>query len=220
MKSQRNRVYIKSKRQSPLPRELDMVRTHPAIILAAGASQRLGQPKSLVRIGDTTLVGMAYKKLDKAGCSPIVIVTRSELVFDIMQETVGSTVLSNPSPEKGRTGSLQCALLSLAGEKGRLPKGVIVAPVDRPGWTIAHVKSLLTLTTSAALAFKGRKGHPVFMDSVAIESVLTAKADASLRELVRFTEHVVEAPLIGLNIDTPEDLQTLSHHEQELLNEL
>ena len=197
-----------------------MVRTHPAIILAAGASQRLGQPKSLVGIGDTTLVGMAYRKLEKAGCSPIVIVTRSELVFDIMQETVGSTVLSNPSPENGRTGSLQCALLSLAGDRGRIPKGVIVAPVDRPGWSIDHVKSLLASTASAALTNKERKGHPVFMDSVAIESVLTAKADASLREIVHFSEHMVDAPLLGLNIDTPADLQTLSQHEQELLKDL
>lgn len=198
-----------------------MARPCPAIILAAGASQRLGQPKSMVRIGDTTLVGMAYQKLDKAGCSPIVIVTRSELAFDIMQETVGSNVLSNPSPEKGRTGSLQYGLLSLAGDKGRIPRGVIVAPVDRPGWNISHVKSLLdsSVSSSLALASHGRKGHPIFLDSAAIESVLTAKADVPLRDIVKFSEHLVEAPLLDLNIDTPEDLEVLSIHEQELLKD-
>ena len=198
-----------------------MARPCPAIILAAGASQRLGQPKSMVRIGDTTLVGMAYQKLDKAGCSPIVIVTRSELAFDIMQETVGSNVLSNPSPEKGRTGSLQYGLLSLAGDKGRIPRGVIVAPVDRPGWNISHVKSLLdsSVSSSLALASHGRKGHPIFLDSAAIESVLTAKTDVPLRDIVKFSEHLVEAPLLDLNIDTPEDLEVLSIHEQELLKD-
>ncbi len=195
-----------------------MARPCPAIILAAGASQRLGQPKSLVRIGDTTLVGMAYQKLDKAGCSPIVIVTRSELAFEIMQETIGSNVLSNPSPEKGRTGSLQCGLLSLAGDKGRIPRGVIVAPVDRPGWNISHVKSLLESSVSSALASQGRKGHPIFLDTAAIESILTSNADVPLRDIVKFSEHLVEAPLLDLNIDTPEDLETLSIHEQELLN--
>lgn len=175
----------------------------------------------MVRIGDTTLVGMAYQKLDKAGCSPIVIVTRSELAFDIMQETVGSNVLSNPSPEKGRTGSLQYGLLSLAGDKGRIPRGVIVAPVDRPGWNISHVKSLLdsSVSSSLALASHGRKGHPIFLDSAAIESVLTAKADVPLRDIVKFSEHLVEAPLLDLNIDTPEDLEVLSIHEQELLKD-
>lgn len=197
-----------------------MARPCPAIILAAGASQRLGQPKSLVRIGDTTLVGMAYQKLDKAGCSPIVIVTRSELAFDIMQETVGSNVLSNPSPEKGRTGSLQCGLLSLAGDKGRIPRGVIVAPVDRPGWNISHVKSLLESNISATLASHGRKGHPIFLDTAAIESILTAKADVPLRDIVKFSEHLVDAPFLDLNIDTPEDLEALSIHEKELLKDV
>ena len=195
-----------------------MARPCPAIILAAGASQRLGQPKSLVRIGDTTLVGMAYQKLDKAGCSPIVIVTRSELAFEIMQQTIGSNVLSNPSPEKGRTGSLQCGILSLAGDKGRIPRGVIVAPVDRPGWNISHVKSLLESNVSSALASEGRKGHPIFLDNAAIESILTSNADVPLRDIVKFSEHLVDAPLLDLNIDTPEDLETLSIHEQELLN--
>lgn len=197
-----------------------MARLCPAIILAAGASQRLGQPKSLVRIGDTTLVGMAYKKLDKAGCSPIVIVTRSELAYEIMQETIGSNVLSNPSPENGRTGSLQCGLLSLAGDKGRIPRGVIVAPVDRPGWNTSHVKSLLESKASSALSSHGRKGHPIFLDTAAIEFILTAKADAPLRDIVKFSEHLVEAPLLDLNIDTPEDLETLSIHEHELLKDM
>lgn len=176
----------------------------------------------MVRIGDTTLVGMAYQKLAKAGCSPIVIVTRSELAFDIMQETVGSNVLSNPSPEKGRTGSLQCGLLSLAGDKGRIPRGVIVAPVDRPGWDISHVKSLLesSVSSSLTLASHGRKGHPILLDTAAIESALTAKADVPLRDIVKFSEHLVEAPLLGLNIDTPEDLEALSIHAQELLKDM
>ena len=40
-----------------------MAKLCPAVILAAGASQRLGQPKSLVEVGDSTLVGIAYQKL-------------------------------------------------------------------------------------------------------------------------------------------------------------
>jgi CTP:molybdopterin cytidylyltransferase MocA len=139
-----------------------MARPCPAIILAAGASQRLGQPKSLVRIGDTTLVGMAYQKLDKAGCSPIVIVTRSELAFEIMQQTIGSNVLSNPSPEKGRTGSLQCGILSLAGDKGRIPRGVIVAPVTGQDGTFLMSSLSLSRTSLPLLLLKVAKATPFF----------------------------------------------------------
>jgi len=189
----------------------------PAVILAAGASQRLGEPKSLVAVGDTTLVGLAYQKLVKAGCSPVVIVTRSELSVQIMQATVGSIVLVNSDPEEGRTGSIQCGILSLAGDKGRMPRRLIIAPVDRPGWKIEHVKSLLLEERSSTLASNGRRGHPLLLDAEAIQSVLAAPAQSPLRELVSFEEVVVDGPLLGLNIDHPDDLILLKEHESSLL---
>ena len=194
-----------------------MAKSCPAVILAAGASQRLGEPKSLVAVGDTTLVGLAYQKLVKAGCSPVVIVTRSELSVQIMQATLGSTVLVNSDPEEGRTGSIQCGILSLAGDKGRMPRRLIIAPVDRPGWRIEHVKSLLLEESSSTLASNGRRGHPLLLDAEAIQSVLAAPAQSPLRELVSFEEVVVDGPLLGLNIDHPDDLILLKEHESSLL---
>ena len=195
-----------------------MAKPCPAVILAAGASQRLGQPKSLVKVGDSTLVGLAYRKLVEAGCSPILIVTRSELSVPIMQATVGSTVIVNQKPEDGRTGSIQCGILSLAGDKGRMPRRVVIAPVDRPGWSIGHVKSLLLEQRSSTLASNGRRGHPLLLDAEAIQSVLAAPAQSALRELVSFAEVAVDAPLLGLNIDHPDDLILLKKHELSLLD--
>ena len=194
-----------------------MAKLCPAVILAAGASLRLGQPKSLVPIGDTTLVGLAYQKLVKAGCSPVLIVTRSELSVAIMQAAVGSTVLVNASPEQGRTGSIQCGLLSLAGDKGRMPKRVLIAPVDRPGWGVSDVQSLLLAQRSSTLSSNGRRGHPLLLDEQAINSVLAALPERPLRDLVNFEEVIVNAPLLGLNIDTPEDIDMLNQHESSLL---
>ncbi len=194
-----------------------MAKLCPAVILAAGASQRLGQPKSLVPIGNTTLVGLAYQKLVKAGCSPVLIVTRSELSVAIMQAAVGSTVLVNASPEQGRTGSIQCGLLSLAGDKGRMPKRVLIAPVDRPGWGVSDVQSLLLAQRSSTLSSNGRRGHPLLLDEQAIHSVLAALPERPLRDLVNFEEVIVNAPLLGLNIDTPEDIDMLNQHESSLL---
>ncbi len=194
-----------------------MAKLCPAVILAAGASQRLGQPKSLVPIGNTTLVGLAYQKLVKAGCSPVLIVTRRELSVAIMQAAVGSTVLVNASPEQGRTGSIQCGLLSLAGDKGRMPKRVLIAPVDRPGWGVSDVQSLLLAQRSSTLSSNGRRGHPLLLDEQAINSVLAALPERPLRDLVNFEEVIVNAPLLGLNIDTPEDIDMLKQHESSLL---
>ena len=208
---------MKSKTQNPSLSVETMPRATPAVILAAGASRRLGQPKALLEIGNTTLVGLAYQRLVQAGCSPIVIVTRSELSVDVMQQTLGSQVHVNPTPENGRTGSLQCGLLSLAGDKGRIPKGVIVSPVDRPGWTVDHVKSLMQVNTSSSLSSLGQRGHPIFLDETAIQTVLAAPKGSPLREIVRFESHEVDGPLLGLNIDTPEDVSLLLQHETTLL---
>jgi hypothetical protein len=51
----------------------------------------------------------------------------------------------------------------------------------------------------------------------AIQSVLAAPTQSSLRDLVSFDEVVVDGPLLGLNIDLPDDLIVLKQHESSLL---
>jgi CTP:molybdopterin cytidylyltransferase MocA len=98
-----------------------------------------------------------------------------------------------------------------------MPRRVVIAPVDRPGWTVEHVKSLLLTESSSTLASNGRRGHPLLLDSDAIQSVLAAPTQSSLRDLVSFDEVVVDGPLLGLNIDQPDDLILLKQHELSLL---
>ena len=69
-----------------------------AIILAAGASERLGQPKALVEINGETLTQIIIKKLKKHNLN-ITIVTRSNLEQDI--KSFGEKVVINPTPENG-----------------------------------------------------------------------------------------------------------------------
>ena len=99
-----------------------------------------------------------------------------------------------------------------------MPRRVVIAPVDRPGWSIGHVKSLLLEQRSSTLASNGRRGHPLLLDAEAIQSVLAAPAQSPLRELVSFAEVAVNAPLLGLNIDHPDDLILLRQHELSLLD--
>ena len=98
-----------------------------------------------------------------------------------------------------------------------MPRRVIIAPVDRPGWTVEHVKSLLLAESSSTLASNGRRGHPLLLDSDDIQSVLAAPTQSSLRDLVSFDEVAVDGPLLGLNIDQPDDLILLKQHELSLL---
>ena len=49
-----------------------------AVILAAGASTRLGEPKQLVMLGGETLLERAVRVAREAGCSPVVVVVGAE----------------------------------------------------------------------------------------------------------------------------------------------
>lgn len=194
-----------------------MAKAIAAIILAAGASSRLGRAKALVEIGETNLLGLAYSRLQKAGCKPIVIVTSSELAFDCLMSAPNAKIVINQYPQQGRTGSIQCGLMSLCSDQGRTPRKVLLAPVDRPGWDVAMVKQLMQATGTCKPVSNNRSGHPVVIAGDDIEEVLAAGPDEPLRELVSFESIEVNHPAISLNIDTEQDLLALKENEQELL---
>lgn len=174
-----------------------------AVILAAGASQRLGQPKALVPVADSTLIGNIVELLQEH-CSDIIIVSREELLVDIMLAAPETRVISNPKPENGRTGTLQTGIMAL-----EIPSSVLVVPIDRPGFTSRVIETLLQNGGCVRPVHKGRGGHPILLDSNAIESILAAQPNDSLRELCSFKDVEVTDVDFGLNIDNPEDLPLL-----------
>ena len=66
-----------------------------AILLAAGASKRLGEPKALVDIHGESLIKLIIRKL-KQNDLRIIIVTRKELVDGINK--LGEKIVINPEP--------------------------------------------------------------------------------------------------------------------------
>ncbi len=179
-----------------------MAKGVPAIVLAAGESSRLGQPKALVKWNDETLVSRAVRLLQNKNCSPIIVVTRNELQVDIMLSCNDAIVVVNPKPEAGRTGTLQIGLVSLISELGRTPRRVIVAPVDRCGWNEDTVSVLLDCNSNTSPI---PSGHPLLLCD--IEKVLSLPKDISLRDSI--TINRINAPGEHMNIDTPADLEAL-----------
>ena len=179
-----------------------MAKGVPAIVLAAGASSRLGQPKALVKWNGESLVARSTRLLAESGCSPIFVVTRSELQIDVMLECEGAIVVVNPSPEEGRTGSLQIGLMSLISELGRTPRRVIVSPVDRCGWNLQTVEALIDCNENTS---PKPSGHPLLLCE--IDKILSLPKDASLRESITISK--IDAPGEHMNIDTPADLEGL-----------
>ncbi len=173
-----------------------------AIILAAGASQRLGQTKALVELGGSTLVEMVAGRLDSAGLE-VTIVTRVELVESIRALLPEAHLVVNHEPEAGRTGSIQCGLASIGGGP------VLIAPVDRPGFSLATVKALCEFETTSCPTLDGRGGHPIALSAADCERIREAGPDTPLRDLIEPNRIEVADPHLHLNIDTPDDIEAL-----------
>jgi CTP:molybdopterin cytidylyltransferase MocA len=182
-----------------------MVKTTPAIILSAGYSKRLGEHKALVEVAGKTLLEHAILKLQHAGCGPVIVVVNKELQFDALMSSSGALVVVNKSPENGRTGSLKVGLTSVLSELGRMPNKAIMCPVDRPGWKAAHIAKLIESDESCCLTDNSINGHPVSLVKDDLLSIMAAKDDAPLKEIVKFETVAVDNSLLSLNIDTPDD---------------
>lgn len=176
--------------------------TRRAIILAAGASERLGMHKSLLEVGEQTLIELVFNRLERADLE-VSIVTRGSLSETIRTLLPDANVIVNPMPELGRTGSIQCGI----NEIGVGP--VLIAPVDRPGFSLNTVNMLRREKTTTAPQHDGRGGHPIALTTQDCEVILRARPDVPLRDLIDASKIEVNDVHLHLNIDTPSEVEHL-----------
>lgn len=194
-----------------------MASSPAAVVLAAGMSRRLGRPKALVAVNGLTLVEWSFKRLHEHGCR-VVVVVNPDIAERVAVLLPDAHLVVNDDPDAGRMRSLQLGCSAIAQQSGSLPERLVMAPVDRPGWNAEVLNSLLSASSSAAPAYKSRRGHPVLLDASAIGKVMKAEHTASLRELVSFAPVPVEAPWLHLNIDTADDVKQLMETDSALLS--
>ena len=184
-----------------------------AVVLAAGKSTRLGQPKAMVtvKIGkrEIPLVKWLVERLENAGISPI-IVTNQELLVPITFALPNRSVVLNPVPEKGRTGTIQCGLATIISNlKSKRAMNVLIVPVDRPGFTASTLEVLRHTEVTACPAKDGLGGHPVLVTPEDVERILLASPETPLRDLISPMRINVADEFLHLNIDTVDDLKEL-----------
>ena len=172
------------------------------IVLAAGASKRLGSPKALVDVKGQTLVELVCNKLQNAGLS-VTVVTRNSLKQKIQKLLPNVSVIVNPNPDLGRTGTIQCGIESI----GIQP--MLIVPVDRPGFSLDTAKKLCECNNTSIPLHDGKGGHPIAITLRDCEKILAAEPDIPLREIISPDRLTVEDPHLHINIDTKEDVNEL-----------
>ncbi|MGH9593849.1 MAG: nucleotidyltransferase family protein, partial [Bryobacteraceae bacterium] len=97
------------------------------IILAAGASSRMGTPKALLDYRGETFVGRLMRVLG-AVCDPVMVVLGYHAAEIGARVPANVRVVLNPDPDRGQLSSLQTALAALPVEAD----GFAFVPVDSP----------------------------------------------------------------------------------------
>ncbi|MEM9800623.1 MAG: NTP transferase domain-containing protein [Planctomycetota bacterium] len=199
--------------------------TLAAVVLAAGASSRLGAPKALASIGARTVLERLLVAAASADGAPLPLVVtgahHDEIAALVRGRSLAADLVRNDLWERGRTGSVARAV---AARKGL---DLVVLPADVPLVERETVEALAAAWRDAGEPAGGwlapwvdgetgggrRYGHPVILGRELARRAEGLGPGAPLREL-----RSRAAPLLGVRVadvailddlDTPDDLERL-----------
>ena len=171
------------------------------LILAAGASKRLGHPKQLVRLGNETLLDRSVRIAREAGCEPVVVVLgASEDQIRDQCRLQDVLIVSHPAWAEGMGTTLSRGVQAFEDVQG-----ILVMTCDMPAVTADHLRTLVASEQVAASSYGGRNGVPAYFPRDQFPKLLELKGDIGARELLQFAQGV-ELPGGELDIDTSDDL--------------
>jgi len=189
-----------------------------AVILAAGASTRLGQPKQLVRLEGESLLHRTARLALEAGCSPVLVVLGFE-AETLRAELRGLNVdvVVNHEWQEGMGASLRSGMEALR-KTDPQPNAVLVLVCDQPRLAAAHLRTLLAHHQSArriaitASVYARRAGVPAIFAAKLFSALLASSGDRGARNLIRAHAAEVQGipwPAGELDLDLPEDLTAI-----------
>jgi molybdenum cofactor cytidylyltransferase len=186
-----------------------------AVVLAAGQSRRMGQPKMLLPWGQTTVLGQVLQVVKESGVEEIVVVTgaESEKVAEVAR-ALGGRAVFNPNFSQGEMLSSLQAGLEVLSEDERV-EAALVCLGDQPqvgARSVRMVTDRFRVTGSGLVvpSYQMRRGHPWLLGRRYWEEILTMQPPESPRDFLRRHDDeieyvVVPTPDILADLDTPED---------------
>ena len=180
--------------------------TTGTLILAAGRSQRMGQPKALLPYRGRTLLEHQVTLYSLFG--PVWVAVNGQLASEVQLLGIPAPLFVMESPAPGLFSTVRPCVARLRCRTQRL----FVTPVDcvLPDGKVPA--ELLGSDPGAALSLVpvcyGRRGHPVLLLGGAMANVAEESGDArfdTVLDGLGIAEITVDEPRIHLNINTPDD---------------
>lgn len=192
-----------------------------AIILAAGRSQRMGQPKMVLPWGETTVLGRVIEVFFNSGIQSLLVVTGGDR--DVVEREVSRLINDYPvtsvyNPDYEKSGMLSSILTGLSAIP-RNTEAVLIGLGDQPQVEIATVKNILHLFEEKRQgiiipSYNQRRGHPILFDSDKAHELRAYRPDATLRDFLN--AHPREISYITAEISVLQDLDTPQDYEKYL----
>lgn len=188
----------------------------PAVVLAAGASTRMGRPKPLLEAGDRTFIRTILHALRDAGVPDAVVVVRpgQPLVIQEVEASGFGRAVINTRADEGQLSSLLAGLEAI--DRPGV-EAVLVTLVDVPLVGAAAIRALLARAAASEAPIlravhDGAHGHPVIFKRRLFDALRTADPTVGAKAVVRAAGvEDVEVNDAGAveDVDTPSDYARL-----------
>jgi molybdenum cofactor cytidylyltransferase len=176
-----------------------------AVVLAAGASTRMGEPKALLRTPDGRRYVEAIAETARAGgCDEVVVVLGPPHGEAIRAALPSLRTAWNAEPERGMLSSVQAGVQTLAGH-------ALIWPVDIPFVAPQTVRTIVMHGgTIVVPVHNGRGGHPLRLAHAYLAEIMTLDPARGLKALLEshaaeVTRLPVDDANVLVDVDTPDD---------------
>lgn len=189
------------------------------VVLAAGGSTRMGEPKQLLRYGGTTLLGRAVAVALGSRCRPVVVVLGSGAEAARAEVDPRARVVVNEAWEEGMGSSIRCGVSAL----GDAAAAAVVMLCDQPFVTSELIDRLVeahldrgapVVASEYDAAGERTRGVPALFDRALFPELLALSgAQGAKRVVERHASDLVTvpAPEAAFDVDTPDDYESMSH---------
>jgi molybdenum cofactor cytidylyltransferase len=184
------------------------------LVLAAGGSRRLGEPKQLLAYGSGTLLDHTLGTARASGFDQLLVALGGS--SDEVRRRVdlsGAEVVENPDFGEGCSSSIAAGL----GAVDDRAEALILMLGDQPGVTPETVRTLIAGrgegTRLAICRYDDGRGHPIAFGRAMFGQLAELHGDKAVWKLLdRGGDEVVEVPVAGpipRDVDTREDYEAV-----------
>lgn len=192
------------------------------IVLAAGASTRMGQAKQLLRYKGETLLRRAVRVALDSQCRPVIVVLGAqarELHAEVAD--LAAQVVVNQTWAEGLSASIRCGLTALEAATAGEAEAAVLMLCDQPFVNAADIKRLvatyqakhpLVVAAEYEAAGEQTRGVPALFSRALFAELLALRGAAGAKRVI--ARHAQQAifiavPEAAFDIDTPADYQDL-----------